>query len=185
VAALGLVISAVGLTVVVLLVRDGTIHLPDLGEPPAASPSGSGGSSPGFVPASSTVASNATPSAGEVDLASLGTGACFDDRGSYDRRGTVERADCGKPHDYEIFAVAELGGGDRYPGDREVERRSDQRCAALFPSYVGVPLDSSELGYVMYMPTSDAWAEGDRAVLCTLVGPEGYRLVGSMEHSRR
>lgn len=126
----------------------------------------------------------ALPSLQKVGVGALEVGECVQDNTLRDK-GQVETVDvvpCSQPHDEEVFAIVPLGG-QSLPASAEVERLADQGCGARFRAYVGVALRGSRLDFGWWLPTKDAWASGDRTVVCTLESPDGSRLVGSMRNT--
>jgi hypothetical protein len=86
---------------------------------------------------------------------------------------------CTQPHDAEVFAIAPLPGQE-LPAEAELDRLSVEVCTAGFRSYVGVAPHDSPLDFSWWAPTKEAWASGDRMVVCALEYPDHRRLVGSM-----
>jgi hypothetical protein len=89
--------------------------------------------------------------------------------------------ECATEHDAEVYAVVSLPEG-AWPGDDAVGTASDEACGAEFEAYVGTAYDESALYFMYYAPTEDAWAAGDREVLCLVFDPEGP-LTGSVRGS--
>ena len=114
-------------------------------------------------------------------------GDCFDDP-EVDDDGFVTdvrlRA-CDEPHDNEAFFVFDLEG-DAFPGTKEVETTSNERCVAAFEGYVGIPFDDSELNAgAMFFPDKISWEDGDREVLCSLWHGDFEKLTETMQAARR
>jgi F0F1-type ATP synthase membrane subunit c/vacuolar-type H+-ATPase subunit K len=79
---------------------------------------------------------------------------------------------CSQRHDGEVFAIVPLPGKD-LPSEAELERLSDQACAAQFQAYVGEASQDPDLYFF-------GWPNGDRTMACTLETLDGSGLVGSM-----
>jgi hypothetical protein len=79
---------------------------------------------------------------------------------------------CSQRHDGEVFAIVPLPGKD-LPSEAELERLSDQACAAQFRAYVGVASQDPDLYFY-------GWANGDGTMVCTLETLDSSGLVGSM-----
>jgi hypothetical protein len=108
----------------------------------------------------------------------LRVGQCFN-QPKQDEIERVEEVPCSQPHDAEVFAIAPLRGQE-LPAEAELERLGDQVCTARFRSYVGVAPHDSALDFGWWAPTKEAWASGDRMVVCALEYPDDRTLVGSM-----
>jgi hypothetical protein len=113
----------------------------------------------------------------------LDVGDCFDRPLSPDVTA-VPAVDCAAPHDFELFASADLDG-DAYPGDDEVAVQALAACKERFAAYVGVPPDQSGLVVVPVAPTGEQWEEGNRTVDCTVTVRPPDRLEGSVEGSEQ
>ncbi|WP_436738743.1 DUF4190 domain-containing protein [Streptomyces sp. BBFR102] len=113
----------------------------------------------------------------------LRVGDCFDVPGgglegeTYD----VDKIDCARPHDGEVFGAFDLPDGDAYPGEDRIDAIADRRCTALVDGYAGRSAgDLPEDVFVYYyLPTPESWAFGDREVSC-LFGKDGGKLAGSL-----
>lgn len=109
----------------------------------------------------------------------LEPGACFDLPSADDEADTVEllavdEVDCTDPHDAEVVAVGDLGGGDDpYPGFEVVDRLAAERCAL-------VDVDRSELGVVPVAPTEPTWDDYDGRYVCIALRLGGGQLEGSV-----
>ncbi|MFA9430056.1 septum formation family protein [Egicoccus sp. AB-alg2] len=128
--------------------------------------------------------------AGKVTASDLRVGDCFDDRADEAQsEATVEIADvaavpCGDPHDNEVFHAFELAG-TTLPSDEEVFTLVDERCVPAFDEYVGQSFLTSELDLFPIWPTAEAFAAGDRMVLCSVYPMDGSKLTGSVRGSGR
>ncbi len=99
---------------------------------------------------------------------------------------TTERVDCAKPHDLEVFALVDdpAPKGAKYPGRDLMDREANVACAPQFESYVGVPLDLSQLGGTYFVPTKATWDANSRRLLCTVSAKTG-QLTGSVKGTKR
>jgi hypothetical protein len=98
----------------------------------------------------------------------LQIGQCYQDS-EQDQLNVVP---CSQRHDGEVFAIVPLPGKD-LPSEAELERLSDQACAAQFRAYVGVASQDPDLYFY-------GWANGDGTMVCTLETLDSSGLVGSM-----
>ena len=80
--------------------------------------------------------------------------------------------DCSLPHQAEMFHRFDLQGqpGAPYPGESATIAQADPVCKLTFAAYVGVPWESSRLDYAYFYPSVETWNQGDRSVVCFLVG---------------
>jgi Septum formation len=113
-----------------------------------------------------------------IGVDQLRIGQCFQ-QPAQDQIQTVEVVPCTQPHDAEVFAVAPLRGQE-LPAEAELERVGVEACEAGFRSYVGVAAHESELDFGWLVPTTEAWASGDRTIVCALEYPDDRSIVGSM-----
>jgi hypothetical protein len=120
-------------------------------------------------------------------------GTCYD-------KNPVRVADCATAHDAELIAVERAKDG-AYPGPDAMAAEANSACAAGFQDYVGVDAmnqgaigDPLQPGYIRQpnplsldyrYPTSDAWAAGDRSIICLVSEANGGQLTGSMKGTRR
>jgi len=75
---------------------------------------------------------------------------------------------CSTPHDEEVFWVTSLDEGD-YPGGTSLDDEADGVCVQHFRTYVGKPVEESDLDYDYYTPTESEWAAGEHRVICVIV----------------
>ena len=121
--------------------------------------------------------------AGDIALEDLRPGDCYIDPAGeavYNVRGVP----CDDPHDSEVYAVYDLAGSSEFPGDKRVERTSDNGCRERFRGFVGRDYDDSALQITYWPPTREAWAMDDREVICA-VFVSGDQATGSLRNSRR
>ena len=93
---------------------------------------------------------------------------------------------CGGSHDLEVFAAidAPVGATNRYP-EVDLSYFGDEACMLAFGPYIGTTYEASELEFIAAVPSSGAWAEGEREVRCLLFHMDGLILTGSSRSSRR
>lgn len=98
----------------------------------------------------------------------------------------LDEVDCGEPHDREAYATPTYDVGDSskdsdaFPGDETLAKFAQGACAEEFGPYVGVDYLDSELFFTYLTPSARSWQDGDRTVLCFVVGT-GQPLVGSIK----
>jgi hypothetical protein len=82
--------------------------------------------------------------------------------------------DCSAPHQAEMYHrfTIERAPGSPYPGDETIQAQADPVCELTFAAYVGLPYESSRLRFVYFYPSAETWDDGDRSVVCFLVGTE-------------
>lgn len=114
----------------------------------------------------------------------LDVGDCFDDPD--DVAADVEEVvmlDCDNPHDNEVYLVFDFDADD-FPGEEVIRDEALDRCIDEFESYVGVPIEESELDAgPLLVPTDESWEVGDREVVCAAWSPDRAKLEGSIEGS--
>ncbi|GAB3938876.1 DUF4190 domain-containing protein [Kribbella albertanoniae] len=112
----------------------------------------------------------------------LAVGECFNGDENND---LVERQDCANAHDGEIISNVTLPDGP-YPGNRQIDRIGEARCAEEFGTYVGKSADDSELTLGWWTPDQDLWEQDDdRLVVCAAYSPEDERIIGSVKGTKR
>lgn len=116
----------------------------------------------------------------ELTVEQLVVGDCFDQADDV----LVVRS-CKAPHYAEVFATVNLKGGAEFPGDAEVERRTVDRCTAVFRTFVGIPYDDSRLIFAYWTPTAQTWPEGDRLSICAAHEEDDSPMRGTVEGTRR
>ncbi|WP_157508999.1 DUF4190 domain-containing protein [Luteipulveratus halotolerans] len=97
---------------------------------------------------------------------------------------TVTIESCALPHELEAFHRANLTYAD-YPGDAAVISEAETRCTDAFEPFVGVSPDQSSLVVTYYGPTEDAWAAGERDVLCMVGEASGPTIETTLRGAAR
>lgn len=118
---------------------------------------------------------------GEVDVFSLKVGDCFSTEAT-DEVSDVGGVPCSEPHDSEVFALADFDADSsaEWPGQDAIDEFSDESCTAAFEDFIGIPYAESKY-YISYLqPTEESWANGDREVVCLVVGEDGEQITGSL-----
>ena len=110
----------------------------------------------------------------DVDLVSLDPGECFEPARARTDVG-VQRVGCDTPHDAELVVVLShpAARGESYPGDEQLALYGEAACAQVAPTRTGKTFDAllvAGADILVAVPDADAWDEGDRAVVCSLVG---------------
>lgn len=115
-------------------------------------------------------ASTIAPStANEANIRDLEPGTCIATLPLGQVVTSVPTLPCAEPHQYELFANAELALGNDYPGSEEVFDRAFDTCGALFFDYVGEAYATSEWYVDVIAPTEEGWDKlNDRQVNCLL-----------------
>jgi len=95
----------------------------------------------------------------------------------------IDTVDCDDEHTAEAFAQFDLeGGDDDFPGAQEASTQGDERCQGeLFEDYVGIEYAASKYIASNIAPSEDSWSNGDRTVICLIVGATDGPLEGSAE----
>ena len=106
---------------------------------------------------------------GREPIADAAVGECFI-VGDADEIDEVPVVDCTEPHDSELFARVDVSTlGTTYPGEETMFDWLFDECVERFPDYVGESYQASRYWIDMFIPTTDAWRDGDHTGLCTLV----------------
>jgi hypothetical protein len=73
---------------------------------------------------------------------------------------------CDEPHTGEVYSEMDMEG-DKYPGEKAVEKAFDDWCYDEFEKFVGVSYDESKYSYTGLYPTKDTWEMlDDRTIQC-------------------
>ena len=130
------------------------------------------------------------PASGRVATDAPTEGTCFNevlDAATDPPAHVIVAVDCAGPHDAEVFlrTILPEPAGAPYPGDQAIDRESYMACLSRFQTYVGTPYATSALRASLLRPTDTTWAQGDRAVVCSLYDDRLVPLVGSARGSAR
>jgi hypothetical protein len=118
---------------------------------------------------------------GDVDVFTLSVGDCFSTEAT-DEVSNVGGVPCTDPHDSEVFALInyDADSSAEWPGQEAIDAFSDEGCVAEFEGFIGIPYSESRY-YISYLqPTEGSWANGDREVVCLVVGEDGEQITGSL-----
>jgi len=119
---------------------------------------------------------------GELDVFALKVGDCFSTDAT-DEVSDVGGTPCSEPHDSEVFALADFDADSsaEWPGQEAIDTFSDESCTAEFEGFIGLPYAESKY-YISYLqPTEESWANGDREVVCLVVGEDGEKITGTLK----
>ncbi len=124
--------------------------------------------------------------AGDVASEDLQVGDCLllpdevAEDGSFEFE-SLRAVPCNEPHDLEVFGRVRALPGP-YPGEVALSDYGQQECAAMFESYVGLPVEhEARLIYSTSYPLAESWTAGDRMLDCMLQTWDGSPLTGSQE----
>ena len=125
-----------------------------------------------------------SPGARMVKLHAVRAGDCFRgvnfaENAPYPDR--IQVVPCSGEHEGEVFlADDKWAAGGPYPGDKDIENKSDNECYKAFVSYVGVDVNHSNLTYDYFGPFAGLWSLGDRRLICVAHNPKNVPLNGSV-----
>jgi hypothetical protein len=144
----------------------------------------------GYLLVLSPVTARDVPAPGSIiDAASAPLGTCLADpfdgasaAGDVAVTGTIEVVACEDPHFAEIYSIGQIDGGDFGPS----WSTAAESCAAVFPTFVGIPGNLSAFASEPFTVTEAQWEAGRRAFSCVLyLSSDTYPLVGSARDSWR
>jgi hypothetical protein len=121
---------------------------------------------------------------GDLGVFDLKVGDCLAEFTDGAELSSIEAAPCSEPHSDEIYAEGTVPDVDEFPGTKAVEAAAQDICLADYEAFVGRSYDRSVLDIGYLTPTEDSWADGDRAVLCTIFDPL-EEVTGSLRGSER
>lgn len=140
--------------------------------------------SEGETPGTTTEPVTTLPTDAPVSPYALEEGDCFDagevaDDGSL--LVNLRVVECEAPHQAEVVALADLDAGAdaEFPGYEARDASAQELCTPVVESFLGGPLAESSLMLLWLAPTEEAWAEGDREVVCVVAAPAEETLTGS------
>ena len=83
----------------------------------------------------------------------------------------VEVVACSEPHDSELYARIDMvpAFGTSFPGEDPAFDWLFEECLERFPNYTGESYEESRYWIDMFIPTIEAWDDGDYVGMCTLV----------------
>jgi hypothetical protein len=89
---------------------------------------------------------------------------------------TVETVDCTEPHDYEVYAFAELAASSSgFPGDAALFAEAGEECFDPFLAYTGLTVESQDFDffYEVFIPDRTSWEDGNRESMCAVYAIDG------------
>jgi hypothetical protein len=89
----------------------------------------------------------------------------------------VHVVSCAKAHDAEVFGTFQLAGAR--PGDAAARQQAATGCASRLSGYLNPQLSASNLAQSYVYPGKQAWASGQRTVVCEVRSTSG-QLTGSV-----
>lgn len=100
--------------------------------------------------------------------ATLGVGDCFDDPDDSTAVTDIKPVPCTEPHHREVVFVGDFAPAtDSYPSDEAFFDFETDRCLSAFQQHTGIDFTIDEdYGMSSYKPTDEAWAQGDRRIIC-------------------
>jgi hypothetical protein len=110
----------------------------------------------------------------QAAIFSVRTGDCIDLTAS---GSTVHVVSCASPHDAEVFGTFQLSGG--WPGDSVARQQASAGCESQLSGYINPQLATSGLTQSYVYPGQQAWASGQRTVVCEVRSTSG-QLTGSV-----
>lgn len=75
---------------------------------------------------------------------------------------------CASRHGSEVVGIVRLPEVERYPSSSDLGAFADAACAIAFRSYVGEPVDDSDIDLGSIPPSRAAYDDGDRQVWCVV-----------------
>jgi Septum formation len=100
-----------------------------------------------------------------VRSTNLNTGDCIKDTYGSELPTWVKRVRCDRPHHGEVFAVLTQPEGAPHPGDQPATGRADD-CGPKFFEYAPKSPEGPTFRVAVGYPAAQAWANGDRTVVC-------------------
>ena len=141
----------------------------------------------GAVTAASRDDSGAIVGSGNLHIADVRVGDCFDlnDGADIEEVGEIRAIPCEEPHTFEAYFTSELAGGS-FPSRSVLDAETEAACLPSFEPYVGRDYETSELYVTTFEPTPESWGQGDRGILCVVSTFEAETpLTGSVRESGR
>lgn len=117
----------------------------------------------------------------------LGVGTCFDDPSDDVDLVTpddIPIVECEAPHDNEVVGSFEIGEGE-YPGDADIQTRSEDLCHDAFEVYLGAAYESSAYDFSWYFPTEESWPIGGTKIICFAYNTDLSSITGSVDDAQR
>ena len=128
--------------------------------------------------------SGAIQTGGTVKIDKLKVGDCYDAPGTGEISEVTGRP-CGQTHEFELIAIVQDTQQAAYPDDATFHNFIVSSCVPIFEDWIGIAIDQSALDVASVVPSSDAWRDGDRTVICSVYDPANNKLTSSLKGSRR
>jgi hypothetical protein len=141
----------------------------------------------GAVTAASRDESGAIVGEGNLHIADVRVGDCFDlnDGSDIEEVGDIRAIPCNEPHDFEAYFTTELPAGS-YPSRSILDAETEAACLPSFEAYVGRDYETSALYVTTFEPTPESWDQGDHGILCVISTEDAATpLTGSVRDSGR
>lgn len=121
-----------------------------------------------------------------VNAAELSIGDCVNwPADGEDTFQSLERLDCARPHDAEVFALVDhpANPDEEYPGSDTVADWGLQACYEEFAPYVGQTYEQAKgLDYTFFTPTELGWTKYDeRLIQCLIFKLDDSTLMGTVQ----
>ena len=111
---------------------------------------------------------------GDTSAFDVSVGDCINDAEATaaEEVANVTIVECTEPHDYEAYHSFDLTDAETFPGDEAVTTAAQDGCVAEFEPFIGKSFEESTLDLTFIGPTEGSWTEGDREILCVVMGAE-------------
>ena len=140
-----------------------------------------GGGVVGYVFNASRSSTGVINRSGDLTANDLRVGDCFDLKDpDAEEVSDVTAHPCTEAHEYEVFYVGNLAGGE-YPTDDAMEAFLIDQCVPAFGAYLGKVYADSVHDFSWLTPTPEGWRAGDRSVQCFGFDPRNARLTVSIK----
>jgi Septum formation len=142
-----------------------------------------GGGIVGYVFNASRSSTGEISRSGDLTANDLRVGDCFDLKDpEAEEIFDVTAHPCTEAHEYEVFFVGTLTGGD-YPTEDAMTTFLVDNCGPAFDTYIGKAYADSALDFSWLSPSPESWRDGDRSVQCAAFDPRNTRLTLSIKGS--
>lgn len=125
-----------------------------------------------------------TPTSRVIDVREVSVGDCLTLVDEPPYVSDIRVVGCTTQHEMEVFALYNYAG-ETYPGFTRVAQEAYADCQIFFEDFVGIDFWSSVLDIRTVTPSASSWADGDRAVVCTVTAVRGGTLSSSARGSNR
>jgi Septum formation len=117
------------------------------------------------------------PRPGTVAVFGLRPGQCVNS--APNGTGVVTVVSCAKPHDAEVYSDFRMPGS-HWPGNAAISAQAQRGCQQRMTAAMKQPYALAGLAQSYIYPSQDAWAAGERTVICELRATQG-KLTGSVQ----